>query len=232
MIMDSSLTDTSESPSAHLELRILLPRGPELHNELRTLIYNTISGKRTARDISNDSMLIYESISFFSKYVEGNRDLYDGGTSFNWEKSIRCTVELNHKGILVYRTDSYGNTGGAHGIGMTRFLVYDIIEKQKIELGDIFINNYQNQLSILLDNAFRNTHLMDSAQSLNEAGLYVESIPPGENFLLNSYGVGFYYNPYKIAPYSMGSQLIMLSWQELSGLIKDASPVWRIIEME
>jgi hypothetical protein len=226
---DSSLTDTAIMPFARLELNVLLPPNDSNHLVLRTLLFESLSWKNTNPRMDNETIIKQEAVSYFVTYIENNKDLFDGGASFNWEKTINTAIQLNQKGFLVYRTDNYGYTGGAHGLGITRFLVYDSRKHQKIKLEDIFKEGYERGLSILLDNKYRKTQLVDSLQPLSEAGLYVESIPPTNNFLINGHGIGFYYNPYKIAPYAMGSQFIMLPWSELAHLMKEESSAWRII---
>jgi hypothetical protein len=227
---DSSLLDTLNSPEAHLELSMLLPHNEPGMEILRKAIIKTFLGIDMENNIPDDSLLHYFGMDYFGRYVDANRDLYDGGMSFNWEIINNSSIGLNHYGLLVYRSDNYGYTGGAHGMGISRFLVFDTYNMIELELDDILIPGYADELSKMLERNYRLSNYVGPEQSLVEAGLFKNHIPPSKNFFITENSIGFYYNPYNLAPYAMGAQLISLTWQEILPLIREASPVRRIWE--
>lgn len=223
--MDSVLLDSIGSPMAHTNMKLLLPPAKENMHGLRAEILKLFLGKEMPAQIPDDSILYIISMEYFSRYIESNRDIYDGGASFNWEIINDCYISMNHSGIVVYRTDSYAYTGGAHGMGVSRFMVYDIEMDKRIQMHDIFIPQYQDTLSTLLERKYRTMNHLEDDEPLTEAGLFADNIPPSENFYLTENGIGFYYNPYKIAPYAMGAQVISLSWKEMESIINNEAAI-------
>lgn len=224
---DSALLDTADIPFAHLYLSLLLPVDAEPSSPIRQLIIRSFFGKDMP-GIDEDSLLFSFSKQYFSDYYNSNIDIYDGGYSFNWEKTVSSMVSMNRDGILVYRIDNYGYTGGAHGLGISRFLVFDLFEMTQLSLHDIFIPGFEDELRKLLERKFRMNYFLGDEQSLTEAGLFENNIYPSENYYLTANGIGFFYNPYELAPYSMGAIYIFLSFEDLEHILKKGSPLQRI----
>lgn len=230
LVQDSLLFDTAGSPHAHLEYYLLLPPQKQKYYTIRGAIIRSFGGKGISINTPDDSLLYYSGMEYFRKYIDSNRDLYDGGMSFNWENIKSGYIGMNHYGLMVYRIESYGYTGGAHGMGASSFLVFDTESMKELGLEDIFVPDYEDELRQLLERSFRINYFVGAEQSLVEAGLFENEIPPTENFFLTENSIGFYYNPYHLAPYAMGSQVISLRWEEVDHLIREDAAVWRIIK--
>ena len=227
---DSSLLDTTDSPYAHIALSLLLPAGEDNMANLNEIIQGIFFGQKMADSISKDYFLNAYSDAYFKKYIEANSDIYDGGYSFNWEMIATSYININMNDLLVYRTDNYGYTGGAHGMGISRFIVFDIKEMKQLALADIFDNGFEDELSKLLEHKYRRNYFLGPEQPLTEAGLFEDYIPPSNNFYLTINSIGFYYNPYDLAPYAMGSISINLTYEEVLPLIKIDSPMMRMVK--
>ena len=227
---DSNLVDTADSPHAHIQMYILLPEKSDSMQVLREAIFKAIFGQQIRDTVPDASLLNTYSDNYFRRYLEANIDIYDGGHSFSWEMYASSYVNINSDGLLVYKADNYGYTGGAHGMGVSRFLVFDTQEMKQLSLRDIFETGYENELSKLLERKYRNEYYLGEEQSLKEAGLFENTIPPSDNFYLTHNSIGFYYNPYQLAPYSMGSVSINLRFDEVLSLIKIDSPVMRLVK--
>lgn len=228
LVKDSALADSANSPFAHLEMHILLPPGENSFKALREDIIHEFLGNHFSAAIPDDSLLYYYAKQYFTNYAEVHRDIEITGASFNWESITGSRVLMNDGGILVYRTDAYAYTGGAHGMGMSRFLVYGMEEMKEISLQDIFHPGYHDDLSKLLEQQFRKDAFLGDGQPLTDAGLFENFIPPSENYFLTEKGIVFYYNPYSIAPYAMGARMISLGWDEIGHLLKENTPVARL----
>lgn len=229
MDRDSVLLDSVGSPQAHLKLSLLLPKDDQATPELRQCILDAFFGREINDSLPDDSLLKVYCKKYFRKYVEANRDLYDGGHSFNWEIIVGSTVSMNRNALLVYRTDNYAYTGGAHGMGISRFVVFDLEANKQLKLDDIFAAGYEYELTKLLERKYRESYYLEPEQSLSEAGLFENEIPPSQNFFLTENSIGFYYNPYKLAPYAFGAIQISLLLEELIPLMQIDSPVMRIV---
>ncbi len=220
---DSALVDTAGSPSAHIRLALLLPEDVPGMEGISDDILKAFFGQTVRGNIPDDSLLDVFSNEYFNKYIEANIDIYEGGHSFSWDMIAESDVLMNRSGILVYRADNYAFTGGAHGLGVSRFLVFDTGKMQKIELQDIFIPGYEEPLSQMLENSLRRDYYLEDGQPLTAAGLFEERIAPTVNFFLTENSIGFFYNPYEIAPYAMGGIAITLRPEDVSHMLREGS---------
>lgn len=225
---DSILMDTADSPKAHIELSVLLPEPADSFQLIRTAILDALFGMDTLYSLPDENILQVFSDDYFTKYIESNIDIYDGGFSFNWEMLATSTINMNREGLLVYRVDQYGYTGGAHGMGVSRFLVFDTDAMKQLSLEDIFTDGFEDELGRLLEKEYRARYFIGDEEALTEAGLFDDHIFPSENFFLTSNGMVFFYNPYELAPYSMGSISISLHKNEILHLLKEDAPVKRL----
>jgi len=220
LVQDSILSDSMPSPKASLRLELLWPEGDEGTAMLRQAIISNFFGKPMG-DLSGDDLLRRDAGEYFDAYIRANADLLSEGHSFDWQKSVGSGTEMNHNGILVYRSDSYGYSGGAHGLGKTQFLVFDTEKMQAVELSTLFIQGYETGLSKMLESEFRAAHFLEPGQDLRDAGLFENSIYPSPNFSVNPREIIFFYNPYELAPYAMGAIIIRLSFEKLKELLKE-----------
>ncbi|MCK5764352.1 MAG: DUF3298 domain-containing protein [Bacteroidales bacterium] len=227
---DSVLLDTIDSPLAHITLSLLLPKDDNSTAPLKAAIMKAFFGQQMIDSVPDDSILYVYSNNYFRKYLDANIDIYDGGYSFNWEMIATSYININTDGILVYRADNFAYTGGAHGMGISRFLVFDNKEMKQLALDEIFDAGYEDELSKLLERKYRMDYYLGPEQSLTEAGLFENHIPLSDNFYLTTNSIGFYYNPYELAPYSMGAISINLTYEEILPLMKIDSPVMRMIK--
>jgi hypothetical protein len=228
MEKDSALLDTAGSPRARIKLSLLLPEDKPEWGPIREAILKAFFGQPVQGKVDDDSLLTAFSNDYFGKYIESNIDIYEGGHSFNWEMTGSSYVNMNRCGMLVYRADNYAFTGGAHGLGISRFLVFDTEALKKLELQDIFIEGYEEALSKLIESSFRHDHFLEPGQPLTEAGLFEEHIAPTGNFFITENSIGFFYNPYEIAPYAMGGITISLQPQAFGHLLRHDGIVWKL----
>ena len=97
------------------------------------------------------------------------------------------------------------------------------------QLSCSFIPGFEDELSKLLERKFRINYFLGTGQSLTEAGLFENNIHPSENYYPAANGIGFCYNPYELAPYSMGAIYIFLILEDLEPILKKESPLQRIL---
>ncbi len=227
LVQDSALSDSLPSPKASLRLELLLPEGDEDTALLRQAIISNIFGSPLA-GLPGDDLLQGYANDYFAAYIRANADLLSEGHSFDWQKSIGCGTEMNHNGILVYRSDSYGYSGGAHGLGKTQFLVFDTEKMHPVDLSALLIPEYEAALSELLEAEFRAQHFLEPGQDLRDAGLFENSIPPSPNFYVTPREMVFFYNPYELAPYAMGASIIRLTFDQMEGLLNGSPLIGRL----
>ena len=117
--------------------------------------------------------------------------------------------------LLCYAITRSSYTGGAHGMYSTQYHIYSLADGFELSLADLFD---ARQLEIL-DRAIREkiaeTYDAVSDEDLSDRGFFPEYICPTENFRITPEGIAFFYNPYEIGCYALGSVEVTFTWAEL-----------------
>jgi hypothetical protein len=71
---------------------------------------------------------------------------------------------------------------------------------------------------------------LKSGAPLSEAGFFDDAIAPAGEFYAMVDGIVFHYNVYEISPYVMGAFDVFLPWDKIDVLIKQESPVRRLMK--
>jgi hypothetical protein len=225
---DTLLLDTADAPHAQIELSVLLPEQSDSFPFIREAILDAFFSMDTLHNLPDDAILEFFCKNYLGKYINANIDIYDGGYAFNWEMQGTSYISMNRNGLLVYRSDSYAYAGGAHGMGISRFLVFDTGKKKQLSLKDIFVEGFEEELGLLLEKEYRSHYFLGEDESLTDAGLFDEQIFPSPNFFLTSNSIDFFYNPYELAPYSMGSISIKLYKSDIRQLLREDAAIMRL----
>jgi hypothetical protein len=220
-----------EEPNAKLEMTLLLP-GTHMHTVATDSIKNNIIEnffKKTLDTVSPLQMMDIEKELYFKQYQSANLDIYDEGSSFNWEKIKSVKVHFNELEFLTLEYYDYGYTGGAHGLPISRFSVIDLITGEKLLLDNVFKQGYQLDLQDIINEQIRTKYELDPGQNLKDAGFFVSSVEPTENFYINKDGIGFYYNRYEIAPFALGSVDIFIPYSKIRNLIRNDGALRKLL---
>jgi hypothetical protein len=123
--------------------------------------------------------------------------------------------------VLVISKTLYTYSGGAHGQNEKTFFVLDTKLDSQVFLNDILQNDTKSLLQARIDDSLREIYGLASGKSLRTAGFLEDSGGVPENFFLSPDGLGFCWNPYKIAPYSMGTIEIVLPYTQIEDLLNE-----------
>jgi hypothetical protein len=123
--------------------------------------------------------------------------------------------------VLVISKTLYTYSGGAHGQNEKTFFVLDTKHESQVFLNDILQSGAESSLQERIDESLRETYGLEPGASLRTAGFLEDSGGVPENFFLSPDGLGFCWNPYKIAPYSMGTIEIVLPYSHINDLLND-----------
>jgi hypothetical protein len=211
------------SPKASIDLVLLypnLPKGNQLKDSLETLItrflyMDTIPFK------SPESLLENIAFDFFDSYFKATDGIenLEAAASFNWEKKVSMDICFNERNIASLQIDKYAYTGGAHGILITQYAVCDLKQNKRLALADIMKDGYEAELNRILNQKLRKLNGIKPEESLQNAGFFDDIIDNSDNFYINKDGIGFFYNPYHIAPYSAGTTELFLTFKELKTVL-------------
>ena len=226
------LTGKTNSPAADVHLCLLLPVDYPIANvadSVTSYIYDDFFEKATPA--SDPEVLLGEARElYFRNYKTSNEGLYqEGSASFNWQKIQEIRILHNEHDILSLENYTYGFTGGAHGLSVSKFRVIDLKDGHQVTLDEIFRESFENDLRDIINFAARKKYKLDRNQSLTDAGFFSEFIDAGPNFYLTKDGMGFYYNQYEVAPFALGPIDIFISYKEIRRILNSESPVFRLI---
>ena len=95
---------------------------------------------------------------------------------------------------------------------------------------DIFIGNYQDELSRLLVKHIAKQNKVEDPKELENIGYFsVDEISPNGNFLIDDRGITYTFNEYEIAAYVIGVTNVFLPFEELQSLIRADGPLSKFI---
>lgn len=121
-----------------------------------------------------------------------------------------------HKGLVLMGMASYVYTGGAHGLSMYRYYVFDLKDKKQLRLDDILIGGKKHTLKTKLHAKYHDYLRQNDIDPATWAWEFALT----DNFSFDKDGMTFLYQPYEITPYVMGMPTLQLSYQELSGVVQ------------
>jgi hypothetical protein len=144
----------------------------------------------------------------------------DGGWSYSQENiDITVPVFFNDN-LMVISGYLYTFTGGAHGNYGTGFTNLDLKRKKVLELSDIINKKDLPKLPKLLEKYYKVERGYPQEKTLQELGLFLDTIPVNDNFMVSPGGLMFDYVPYEISSYADGEITITIPFEELSAYIK------------
>ena len=92
---------------------------------------------------------------------------------------------------------------------------------------DLFDEKGLKALNQLLEKHYRSKYGVSPTETLEEGGLFENSISANENFYITGKGIGFVYHPYEIASYAMGEIELFIPLKEFLPYLKSgANAYW------
>jgi len=140
--------------------------------------------------------------------------------NFGWYLDINSEIIHDDSAYVSFRIDSEAYTGGAHPNSNIRYYIVRPFDGQPLGLHDIIADTVR--FKSRLEQAFRADKGLDDSQSLTEMGYFMEEngFTLTDNMGLTETELLVQFNPYEIAPYSLGPTTITLSRQELGDILK------------
>jgi hypothetical protein len=166
---------------------------------------------------------------YFEDYKNTQTDFI--GYNFPWEIKNTISVNYNAQSILSFQSEFYHFTGGAHGMTGVYFANFNSQTGKKLELTDLLIPGYENELNKVAEKIFRKVRELKSEDNFEEAGFWFErnKFALNENFGIKTDGLVFFFNSYEIAPYAMGPTEILIPYKEIKNLVKQDGPLNKVI---
>lgn len=154
-------------------------------------------------------------------------DAYTGQvapTAARWQDERVQRVVLEKGDLLVVEHQTYSQTGGAHGNERKVFLIFNARTGDELVMADLFKAGFEPELTERIKKRLLEKARGPEGATLNQLGYWETDIQPQNPYILAN-AVGFHYNPYEIAPYSMGSVDVEFTLEELRALFKPDGPL-------
>jgi hypothetical protein len=143
------------------------------------------------------------------------------GESFNWEYTETLSLENSIGGLLSISRDRDYYLGGAHGMRERQFFNIYPTEGKKIGLRDLIQPERMAEFRGLAEKALGSRKKIPRGTGLRAGGFFEDTVEIPENFCPSPEGLILHWDPYEIAPYSMGPVEICIPWTELDPLLSD-----------
>ena len=147
------------------------------------------------------------------------------GANQQWIVDYAVSVHGQTDKVLCLSFFNSSYLGGAHP--MTNIFFSNINKEtgDTLSLVDLFGKGFENKLNSVIDKNFREQKELKPGDNLSDkGGLFKNKIIFTDNFAVTSdKGIEFFYNPYDIAPYAMGTIVVRLSPGDAAGLMTGAS---------
>ncbi len=224
--------DSLNTPIAEIELTllfpVLIPDSSRILDSIRKHITESFFGKREYNK-NPDSLLTHFELEYYTNYIDQNTDIYSrSGASFNWQKILNMSVINNSNSLLCLEYLKYAYTGGAHGMTNMSYSNIDLVSGINYTYDDVFKEGSDSLLTQVLTRKLYTDRQIPHDISLTEAGYFVNHIEPNHNIFINNNGIGFLYNSYEVAPYSMGQTTIFIEFHEIYELLKEGNSIYRL----
>lgn len=219
------LYDSEKSPSCKINYCILLPGNTTnllLADSISHSIYTVFFGYDFPGTPEQKLKLFSDSVLL--SYTTSNSDTSGMGNVpffLDWEFSNKMKVRSNTNYILSLEFSTYFYTGGAHGGYGSLFRNYNMKTGNTITLNDIFKNGNEAKLKTILNEKVRNTYEAAPDVKLTDIGFFADSVDITQNFYITNKGIGFFFNPYDVACYAMGTVDVFIPFNTVSTIMNE-----------
>lgn len=222
-----SLSNDSVPPTCSVNIR--LEQATEKTGRAGEIINSTVIRKLFNRD---DDKMQDAAEAFSNEYTTNyiktllplyNQDRNDSTKRewYHYHYIINSRTQKGNEGTVVYIADINYREGGTHAVNYQ--IVWNFEEKtgRQIQINDIFVDGFEAQLKPILLNALKENTGLTTISALKEKGyLRSTNIYVPENYILGDETITFVYNPDEIAPNSLGSIELTISYAEIEPLLK------------
>ncbi len=170
-------------------------------------------------------LMLENKKKFMADFRKDNAELkrdevIDGGWSYSLDWYEIIMPVYSDSKILVLSGYNYTYTGGAHGNYGSGFYNYDLVHRKELSLSDLVTKAGIKALPKLLEKNYKLANGIPMEKSLTEAGLFVDTIPVNDNFIITPGTLMFNYVPYEIASYADGEVKIYIPIEEVKEYLK------------
>jgi hypothetical protein len=128
-------------------------------------------------------------------------------------------VVRQKKNFVLTYSHSYCYAGGAHGMPYGEYANWDLAQRTRLALRDIFKPS-ADFLPIIAKEAYTQLHRKYGQDTVNSAEELLEKPEWFENFALEKDGVRVQFQPYAVGPYAIGMPEILVPYSEIRHMMR------------
>lgn len=225
-------------PSIFISLKMEYPTdypNKSILERIQLSVVQSVLGEKATNSPESEMEKMVENIITEHKTriteLQNNPQLEDGDCLSNSYQETTQSVVFNQDGIISILTADSSHYGGSHGIKFLYYNNFDLQTGNDLKYNDLFIEDSEDMLSsFIIQKLMADNHLEEDRQ-LEEIGfLDLGEIKPVNNFCIDKEGITFVYNPSEIACLTLGAIKVFLSYDELTLLLKEESPITKIVD--
>ena len=158
--------------------------------------------------------LTTDFIKYYKEIKKNNKD------ELGWIAQANGTVSYESENILNIELNHYTFTGGAHGYGGKRSLIFDVTTGKSISNKNLFLN--EKNFKIFAETKFRSKYKISSKAVINSTSFMFENeifqLP--QTYFYTKKGFLLYYNVYEIASYGQGNFEVLIPYKQMKPYLK------------
>lgn len=132
-----------------------------------------------------------------------------------WEATARTDLGYYDSHVVSLKMDTYVFTGGAHGLGNTRYLNFNRRTGKELDALEFFAD--PKAFSEFAETSFRRQYAIPAGEPINSTGFMFEedrfALP--QNIGIEAGEVVLHYNPYEAASYAEGPLILRFPLAEV-----------------
>lgn len=147
---------------------------------------------------------------------------------YDIKRRISCTYH-NHD-IICFKKTSTRFKQKMQTISTDQYFSFNIDDMTRIEIADIFeVVTFPKIEALLRSQLLKDTGYSNEEQLIEIGYFNMDNLTVTNNFSLSDAGITFHYNPYEIACFAVGATDITLPFDDIKDMIKQDSPIQKLI---
>lgn len=230
--------------SLHLDFQVELPIAYCDSNILRSVHDSVVLYLFGSDYLHTPKEKLLETVAndFYESFVDDNKAVINikdtiAGYTLKYKNVVSGFSLLSDKRLYVYGVERYIYMGGAHGNETRFYLNFDLTSGKTIKEPDIFNQGYEKNLTEVIKkqileickSAPREKN-SEAIETLDDTDFWVDAIKPNGNFYVTDESINYVFNPYEIAPYSMGQTEVIIPFDKLYNILKNESAITHLVD--
>ena len=219
--------ENAPSCSVHLEIAYAAesngPKAEIINNliEKRLLNRTDLPMQQAADKFVDEYTARYEEVLLPLYNEDKDQGNVKKMAKYDYHYNVKTATEQGRPGVLVYHIYMDYYEGGEHTVNLHLPMNFEESTGRQLMLSDIFVPDYEDTLSALLQQALCKHVDVEDLEGLRAKG-YLNNMDmyPSDDFILSEETITFIYNTDDIAPFDKGTIELILPYTALDKILK------------